>query len=48
MRNRSMALIVRDEKILMVQALRRGNYYDESPDIDGVTPNLTTEEILMR
>ena len=31
MRNRSMALVVRDEKILMVQALRRGSLFWELP-----------------
>ena len=31
MRNRSMALVVRDEKILMVQTFRRGRYIWELP-----------------
>lgn len=47
MRNRSMALIVRDEKILMVQALRRGNLFWELPG-GGIEAGETPEDAALR
>ena len=47
MRNRSMALVVRDEKILMVQALRRGKYIWELPG-GGIEIGETPEETALR
>ena len=47
MRNRSMALVVRDEKILMVQALRRGGLFWELPG-GGIEIGETPEEAALR
>lgn len=47
MRNRSMALVVRDEKILMVQALRRGNLFWELPG-GGIEIGETPEDAALR
>lgn len=47
MRNRSMALVVREEKILMVQALRRGNLFWELPG-GGIEIGETPEETAVR
>ncbi len=47
MRNRSMALVVRDEKILMVQALRRGSLFWELPG-GGIEMGETPEEAVLR
>lgn len=47
MRNRSMALVVRDEKILMVQALRRGSLFWELPG-GGIETGETPEETALR
>ena len=47
MRNRSMALVVRDEKILMVQALRRGSLFWELPG-GGIEMGETPEEAALR
>ena len=47
MRNRSMALVVRDEKILMVQALRRGRLFWELPG-GGIETGETPEETALR
>lgn len=47
MRNRSMALVVRDEKILMVQALRRGSLFWELPG-GGIEIGETPAEAALR
>lgn len=47
MRNRSMALVVRDEKILMVQALRRGRLFWELPG-GGIETGETPEDAALR
>jgi len=47
MRNRSMALVVQDEKILMVQALRRGRLFWELPG-GGIEAGETPEDAALR
>ncbi|MBR3823929.1 MAG: NUDIX domain-containing protein [Lachnospiraceae bacterium] len=47
MRNRSMALVVQDEKILMVQALRRGRLFWELPG-GGIEAGETPEDVALR
>ena len=47
MRNRSMALVVRDNAILMIQAFRRNSYIWELPG-GGIEPGETAEEAAIR
>ena len=47
MRNRSMALVVRDNAILMIQTFRRNSYIWELPG-GGIEPGETAEEAAIR
>ena len=47
MRNRSMALVVRDNAILMIQTFRRNSYIWELPG-GGIEPEETAEEAAIR